>query len=202
MPDLKKITSATTLSLLTVFGAAGCATVPRPLHLQRAQSAENTSLFSSQNSLEQRVQDAALADGMSKEQVFAALKIDIHKFKALSGHDLMDAAYAGANPTPQTEAAMRAIMDLVNRTEVYRLNYRDIGSVTGLGLDLSAQTKTRGFDRQLTLIFVDGQLRNAKKVLSGDPSIDLTNTTHIWDLISGAAPSAASDGVRAVVPHP
>lgn len=202
MQRLKEITSATTLSLITLFGASGCATVPRPIHLQRAGAEENKSLFTDQEGLEKRVRDAALSDGMSPRQVFQALKLDIHKFKALSGHELMDAAYGGANPTPQTEAAMREIMDLVNRTEVYRLNYRSVAGNTALGLDLSAQTKTKGFDRQLTLIFVDGGLRNSKKVLSGDPSIDITNTTHVWDLISGAAPAAVSNGVHAAVPKP
>lgn len=202
MQRLKEITSATTLSLITIFGASGCATVPRPIHLQRAETEENKSLFADQNGLEKRVRDAALADGMSPEQVFTALKLDVHKFKALSGRELMDAAYAGANPTPQTQAAMQEIMDLINRTEVYRLNYRNVAGVTGIGLDLSAQTKTKGFDRQLTLIFVDGMLRNSKKILSGDPSIDITNTTHIWDMISGAAPAAATNGVRAAIPKP
>jgi len=203
MSRLKEIAGATTLSLVTVFGTAGCSTVSfsasdRPLHVQRGISEENTSLFKGQDSFEDRVRQAGLLDGMSPLETFRALGLDVHNFKALSGKELMDAAYAGATPAPQTEAAMREIMSLVNRTEVYRLNYKNVSSKTGIGVNLSAQTKTHGFDRQLTLIFVDCKLQNANKVLSGDPMVDTTNTSHIWDLLSGAATSS----VRSAVPKP
>lgn len=203
MSRLKEIAGVTTLSLVAAFGTAGCSTISfsasdRPLQVQRGTAEENTSLFKGQDSFEERIRQAGLQNGMAPEETFRALGLDVHNFKALTGKELMDAAYAGATPTPQTEAAMREIMSLVNRTEVYRLNYKNVSSKTGVGINLSAQTKTNGFDRQLTLIFVDGKLQNANKVLSGDPAVNTTNTSHIWDLLSGAATS----GVRSAVPKP
>src|ERR1700744_1430950 len=179
MEQASRIAGAVATSLVTVFGASGCASISfnashRPVILQRGVAEENTSLFADQTSFEARVEKAALADGMAPQQVFDALNLDIHKFRALTGKELMDAAYAGANPTPQTDEAMHRIMDLVNRTAVYQLNYKHVAAVTGVGVDLSAQPKTQGFDRQLTLIFVDGKLQNARKVLSGNPTVDLS----------------------------
>jgi hypothetical protein len=207
MQNFSRLAGAVTLSLVTAFGAAGCASVSfsasnRPINLQRGVAEENTSLFKDQDSFEAQVKAANLHDGMSPADAFAALGLDIHKFKALTDRDLMDAAYAGANPTPQTEAAMKEIMSLVNRTTVYRLNYKNVAGATGIGFNLSAQTKTTGFDRQLTLIFVDNELKNATKVLSGNPSIEITNTSHIWDIVSGAASGAASVSVRRAAPRP
>ena len=195
MDRLTHTAGAVTASLIAAFGASGCASISftashRPVTLQRGVAEENTSLFIDQNSFEGRVQKAALADGMAPEQVFKALGLDVHKFRALTGKELMDAAYAGANPIPQTDEAMRRIMDLVNRTAVYQLNYKHVAAVTGVGLDLSAQTKTQGFDRQLTLIFVDGKLQNSRKVLSGNPSVDTSITNHIWDSIGNVASGA------------
>ena len=207
MSRMVQMASAVTVSLVTVFGATGCSTVSfsasqRPVNFQRGGAEENTSLFTDQDKFEERVRNAALKDGMSPEEAFKALDLDVRKFKMLTDRELMDAAYAGANPTPQTEAAMKEIMSLVNRTAVYRLNYKNVSGATGIGFNLSAQTKTKGFDRQLTLIFVDNELKNAAKVMSGNPSIEITNTSHIWDIISGAASGAASDSVRHVSPRP
>lgn len=197
MEQVSKLTGVVAASLVTVFGASGCASISftashRPVTLQRGTAEENTSLFTDQGSFEARVAKAALADGMTPQQAFAALDLDLHKFKSLTGKELMDAAYAGANPTPQTDEAMRRIMDLVNRTAVYQLNYKHVAAVTGVGLDLSAQTKVQGFDRQMTLIFVDGKLQNARKVLSGNPSVDISNTSHIWDSIGNIASGAVT----------
>src|SRR5689334_5637935 len=147
MSRMKEIAGATTLSLVTVFGTTGCSTISfsasdRPLQVQRGIAQENTSLFKGQDSFEERVRQAGLQNGMTPEETFHALGLDIHNFKVLAGKELMDAAYAGATPTPQSEAAMREIMSLVNRTEVYRLNYKEVSSRTGIGINLSAQTKT------------------------------------------------------------
>jgi hypothetical protein len=207
MQDFSRMAGALTASLITVFGVAGCASVSfsasnRPINLQRGMSEENTSLFTDQDKFEAQVKEAKLHDGMSPDETFKALGLDVHKFKALTDRELMDAAYAGANPTPQTEAAMKEIMSLVNRTTVYRLSYKNVASATGIGFNLSAQTKTHGFDRQLTLIFVDNELKNAAKVMSGNPSIEITNTSHIWDIVSGAASGAASDSMRRAAPRP
>jgi hypothetical protein len=195
--------SAAAVSLATVF--AGCSAISfsaskRPLSFRTGTETENTDLFINRSDFEARA--ARVHNGMTPEQVFGeeGLNLDAHRFRTLADTELMDAAYAGARPQPHTDQDLEKIMALINRTSVYRMNFKNIENSAAPGIDISNRSAAEGFNGQLTLIFQDGQLVNGDKILSGSKPVNDAKVDDAPSLIGSLFSTLLHGGAKMFMP--
>ncbi len=203
MTPFSRAAGAVALSLCTSFTSIACGPLRPTISVGGLK--QNIDLFTDQADYESRAKK--LHNGVSPDDAFATMGVDKTRFIVLKDKERMDAAFGGASPQPRSEEEMRRIMDLLTRVTVYRMTYQDQNKKVTVGVD-KTDFKSSGFDRQITLIFLDGKLTNSTAepiaadsketapVLTGNPTINETEQIYTIPELGKQLPRALIGGAK------
>ncbi len=172
--------------LMSAFLAAGCATIPGTDNkaLRVGSDRSNVDLFETQEQLEDRA--AMLKAGMTTNEVFETLGIGQERFVKLETKDILPEILSGARPQPRTAAEAMELEELLASIDVYKLQYKDTQKFGEIDYKLDVERTNTGFDRTLTLVIQDDQLKRVK-VSGAQSMLNSDKSNLVWDSLSGIA---------------
>jgi|GEM_PF-4929084 len=133
-----------------------------------------------------------LKKGMPEADVFKTLKLDRGRFTVVPREERMKFLAGGAAPNPQTVKAITGVINAVNQTQIYTLQFKEVDEHGALKDFMAAQTENEGFDLRMMLIIQNGKLYDAQA--SGTAHVNGKEIDFVWGVIGEGLKGAALGG--------
>ncbi len=180
-----------------LFGA-GCTVFPKTsrLHsIRTSMSQENADAFPNVDDLAARL--STLRKGMTADSVFQTLGVSQKRFSTIPDDQKMKYVDGPQIPQPHTADEQDKIKARVDAYVVRELAFSRVENKSGIGLTLSTERQTSGFDLRLQLTFKDGLFDKA--TLAGVQEINRYSKETILAVFGNAIKNGSAEALQNIV---